>query len=82
MARRPDLKDGSYWATDNPGFGIDLAEKRGAKLPITHDRPIDYRWGNLRCRDHAVTNPRVRPFSLLGSIPYSLPTALSVAESN
>ncbi|MFN4258212.1 MAG: enolase C-terminal domain-like protein [Gemmataceae bacterium] len=53
----PELKNGYYWANDQPGFGIDLDEKLAAKFPIQDDPPFDYRWGNLRRRDGAITKP-------------------------
>jgi mannonate dehydratase len=53
----PTLKDGYYWANDNPGLGIDLDEKLAAKFPIKDDPPFDYSWGNLRNRDGTVTKP-------------------------
>lgn len=53
----PELKDGSYWANDRPGLGIDLDEKLAMKFPITDDPPFDYHWGNLRRRDGSVTKP-------------------------
>jgi mannonate dehydratase len=60
----PELKDGYYWATEKPGFGIDLNEKLAAKFPIADDPtdnrwapPFDYRWGNLRRRDGTIAKP-------------------------
>lgn len=53
----PLLKNGYYYATDKPGFGIDLDEKLAAKFPITDDPPFDLRWGNLRRRDGSSTKP-------------------------
>jgi mannonate dehydratase len=53
----PELKDGYLWATDKPGFGIDMDEKLAGKFPITDDPPFDYSWGNLRRRDGAITKP-------------------------
>jgi mannonate dehydratase len=53
----PELKDGYYYANDRPGLGIDLDEKLAAKFLITDEPSFDMRWGNLRRRDGAVTNP-------------------------
>jgi len=53
----PELKNGYYYATDKPGFGIDLDEKAAAKFPIEDDPPFDLRWGNLRRRDGTSTKP-------------------------
>lgn len=53
----PELKNGYYYATDKPGFGIDLDEALAAKFPITDDPPFDLRWGNLRRRDGTPTKP-------------------------
>ncbi len=53
----PELRDGYYWANDNPGLGIDLDEKLAAKFPIKDDPPFDMKWGNLRRRDGASTKP-------------------------
>lgn len=53
----PELKDGYYWANDQPGLGIDLDEKLAAKFPITDDPPFDLRWGNLRRQDGTPTKP-------------------------
>lgn len=53
----PVLKGGYYYATDKPGFGIDLDEKLAAKFPITDDPPFDLRWGTLRRRDGSSTKP-------------------------
>jgi mannonate dehydratase len=53
----PLLKDGYYWANEQPGFGVDVNEKLAAKFPITDDPPFDYAWGNLRRRDGSITKP-------------------------
>lgn len=53
----PELKEGAYWASDRPGLGIDLDEKRAAKFPIDDSPPFDMRWGNLRRRDGTVVKP-------------------------
>jgi mannonate dehydratase len=53
----PQLKDGYYWANDQPGLGIDLDEKLAAKFPIKDEPPFDMRWGNLRRRDGSIAKP-------------------------
>ena len=53
----PTLKDGYYWANDQPGLGIDLDEKLAARFPIRDDPPFDYRWGNVRKKDGTVVKP-------------------------
>jgi mannonate dehydratase len=53
----PVLKDGSYWANDQPGWGIDLNEKLAARFPIKDDPSFDMHWGNLRRRDGSVVKP-------------------------
>jgi mannonate dehydratase len=53
----PVLKDGSYYANDRPGLGIDLDEKLAAKFPITDEPSFDMSWGNLRRRDGTSVKP-------------------------
>jgi mannonate dehydratase len=53
----PVLKDGYYYANDQPGLGIDLDEKLAAKFPITDNPSFDMRWGNLRRRDGSSVKP-------------------------
>lgn len=53
----PELKGGYYYATDKPGFGIEMDEKLAAKFPVTDDPPFDLRWGTLRRRDGTVVKP-------------------------
>lgn len=53
----PELKDGYYWANEQPGLGMDLDEKLAARFPISDDPPFDLRWGNLRRLDGAPTRP-------------------------
>src|SRR5205807_484362 len=35
----PELKGGYFYASDRPGFGVDLDEKAAARFPITDDPP-------------------------------------------
>jgi mannonate dehydratase len=53
----PQLRNGYYWANDQPGLGIDLDEELAARFPIEDDPPFDLRWGNLRRRDGSSTKP-------------------------
>ncbi|MBI3862934.1 MAG: starvation-sensing protein RspA [Planctomycetia bacterium] len=53
----PELKGGYYYASDKPGFGIDLDEKLAAKFPVADDPPFDLRWGTLRRRDGTIVKP-------------------------
>lgn len=53
----PQLKDGYYWANEQPGFGIDIDEPLAAKFPIEDDPPFDLKWGNLRRLDGSSTKP-------------------------
>jgi mannonate dehydratase len=53
----PALRDGYYWANDQPGLGIDINEELAAKFPIRDDPPFDLNWGNLRRRDGSSTKP-------------------------
>lgn len=53
----PELRDGYYWASDRPGFGVDLDEELAAKFPIQDDPPFDLHWGNLRRLDGGITRP-------------------------
>lgn len=53
----PALKDGYYWANDEPGWGMTIDEKVAAKFPIKDDPPFDMDWGNLRRRDGSITKP-------------------------
>ncbi|MEQ1826927.1 MAG: enolase C-terminal domain-like protein [Pirellula sp.] len=53
----PVLENGYYWASDLPGWGMEIDEKIAAKFPITDDPPFDMSWGNLRRQDGAITKP-------------------------
>ena len=53
----PELRDGYYWVSDRPGFGVDLDEKLAAKFPVTDDPPFDLKWGLLRRQDGTVVKP-------------------------
>ena len=53
----PELKEGYYWASDQPGLGIDLDEKLAAKFPIQDEPPFDLEWGGVRRKDGAIVKP-------------------------
>jgi mannonate dehydratase len=53
----PELRDGYYWANDQPGLGIDVDEDLAARFPIRDDPPFDMFWGNVRRLDGTVTPP-------------------------
>ncbi|MCA9128298.1 MAG: bifunctional D-altronate/D-mannonate dehydratase [Planctomycetales bacterium] len=53
----PELRDGYYWLSDQPGLGIDLDERLAARFPIEDDPPFDMNWGNLRRADGTSTKP-------------------------
>lgn len=53
----PEIKDGSYWANDRPGWGLDFDERVAAKFPIVDDPPFDMSWGNVRRPDGSVQKP-------------------------
>ena len=53
----PELKGGYFYASDKPGFGIEMDEKLAAKFPVTDDPSFDFRWGTLRRRDGTIVKP-------------------------
>jgi len=53
----PVLKDGYYWATDKPGFGIDVNETAAVRFPIQDDPPFDRTWGTTRRKDGTIIKP-------------------------
>jgi mannonate dehydratase len=53
----PVLKDGYYWATDKPGFGIDVNETATVRFPIQDDPPFDMNWGTTRRKDGTIIKP-------------------------
>jgi len=53
----PALKDGYYWAGEQPGLGIDIDEKLAARFPIEDDPPFDMPWGNTRRLDGTIVKP-------------------------
>jgi mannonate dehydratase len=54
----PEVKDGSMWASEAPGLGIDVDEGLAAKFPFPPGPPhFDYDWGRTRRRDGTVIRP-------------------------
>jgi mannonate dehydratase len=53
----PVLKDGYFWANEEPGFGIEMDEELAAKFPIEDAPPFDLNWGNYRKRDGTIVKP-------------------------
>ena len=53
----PEVKDGSLFASDVPGFGIDINEKLAAKFPYPETPTFNHRWGDTRRRDGTVIRP-------------------------
>lgn len=52
----PEIRNGSLWAREAPGFGIDVNEKLAARFPFPPLRD-DAGWGSTRRRDGAVVRP-------------------------
>jgi mannonate dehydratase len=54
----PVLKDGYLWATEAPGWGIEVDEKLAAKYPFGNERDERKRynggWGEIRRRDGTI----------------------------
>lgn len=53
----PELRNGYYWISDRPGWGVDLNEKVAARFPAVADPPFDLPWGNYRLRDGTIIKP-------------------------
>src|SRR5438876_3708863 len=53
----PEMKNGYMYATEAPGFGIDVDEKLAAKFPFPPGRTFDHSWGTTRRRDGTVIRP-------------------------
>ncbi len=53
----PEIRDGYLYATEAPGFGIDINENLAAKFPYPDNPTFDHRWGTTRRRDGTVIRP-------------------------
>ncbi len=53
----PEVRNGYLWATEAPGFGIDIDEKLAAKFPFPPGDTFDHGWGETRRRDGTVIRP-------------------------
>jgi mannonate dehydratase len=53
----PELKDGYFYVSDRPGFGVDIDEKLAARFPSSDNPPFPYRWGNVRRKDGTGVKP-------------------------
>ena len=49
----PEMRDGYLWASEKPGWGIEIDEKEAAKAPFRND-PLNGGWGEVRLRDGTV----------------------------
>jgi len=52
----PEIRNGSLWAREAPGFGIEVDEKLAAKFPLPPLRD-DAGWGSTRRRDGTIVRP-------------------------
>ncbi|MDP9362697.1 MAG: starvation-sensing protein RspA [Chloroflexota bacterium] len=52
----PEIRDGSLWANDRPGLGIDLDETAAAKYPFP-EHPLNGAWPPIRQSDGTVIRP-------------------------
>ena len=50
----PEMKDGYLWASEKPGWGIEIDEKAAAKAPFTDRNGLNGGWGEIRRRDGTV----------------------------
>ncbi len=53
----PEVREGRLYATEAPGFGIDVDEKLAAKFPYPSGSTFDHSWGTTRRRDGTVIRP-------------------------
>jgi mannonate dehydratase len=53
----PETKNGYLYASEAPGFGIDVDEKLAAKYPFPDSPTFDHRWGTTRRLDGTVIRP-------------------------
>ena len=50
----PQMKGGYYYATDKPGWGVEVDEAEAAKYPFKRDQPLNGGWGVIRLPDGQV----------------------------
>lgn len=55
--RCPETRNGYMYASEAPGFGLDIDEKLAAKFPFPEGRTFDHSWGTTRRRDGTVIRP-------------------------
>ncbi len=53
----PETKDGTMYAHEAPGLGIDIDLKLAAQYPVPDVPTFDHRWGTTRRRDGTVIRP-------------------------
>jgi len=53
----PETRDGYLYATEAPGFGIDIDEQLAARFPYPDSPTFDHHWGTTRRRDGTVIRP-------------------------
>ena len=49
----PEMRDGYLWASEKPGWGIEIDENEAAKSPFKND-PLNGGWGEIRLPDGTV----------------------------
>lgn len=52
----PELRDGSLWASERPGLGIDIDERKAAKYP-PEAHALNGSWPSVRDRDGGIMRP-------------------------
>ena len=50
----PEMRGGYYYATDKPGWGVEVDEAEAAKYPFKRDQPLNGGWGVIRLPDGQV----------------------------
>jgi mannonate dehydratase len=50
----PVMKDGYLWASEKPGWGIEVDEKAAAKAPFTDGNGLNGGWGEIRRADGTI----------------------------
>ena len=50
----PEMRGGYYYATDKPGWGVEVDEKEAAKHPFRRTDPLNGGWGVIRLPDGQV----------------------------